>query len=75
MYIERFKKKLKNKGIPFVKKSLRQLNIEWRQSITIKVNKHKNVTIIVDSLFDIGKNMGSLTGDEAYFYTDQLTSR
>ena len=52
---------------------MRQLNKEWRRSTIIK-GRHKNITLIVDSLFDIGKNMDSLTGDEACFYTDQLSS-
>ena len=57
-----------------VKKSLRQLNKEWRQS-NIFTGRHKNVPLVVDKLFDIGKNMDTLTGDEACFYTDQLSSR
>ena len=57
-----------------VKKSLRQLNKEFRQS-TIAIDRLKNVTLIVDNSFEIGKNMDTLTGDEACFYTDQLSSR
>ena len=55
-----------------VKKSLRQLNKEFRQS-TIAIDRLKNVTLIVDNSFEIGKNMDTLTGDEECFYTDQLS--
>ena len=54
--------------------SLRQLNREWRQS-TINKGRHKTSTSYNDRLFDIGKNIDSLTDDEACFYTDQLSSR
>ena len=75
VYVEQFQTKSKSKSIPFVKKSLRQLNREWRQSTTNKGRHKKTSTVYIDKLFDIGKNMDSLTGDEACFYTDQLSTR
>ena len=71
VYKEQTQKKSKHEG---VKKSLRQLNKESRQS-TIFIGRHKNISLIVENLLDIGKNMDTLTGDEACFYTDQLSSR
>ena len=49
----------KKKSIQFVKKNLRQLNKEWRQS-TINKGRHKTSILYTDRLFDIGKNMDSL---------------
>ena len=74
VYLEQNRTKSKKKSIPFVIKNLRQLNGEWRQS-TINKGRHKTSILYTDRLFDIGKNMDSLAGDEACFYTDQLNSR
>ena len=73
VYKEQTRRKSKNKDASFVKKSLSQLNKEWKQS-TIKKGRHKTSTVYINKLFDIGKNMDSLTGDKACFYTDQLSS-
>ena len=74
VYEKQFRTKSKKKGCPFIKKSLRQLNKEWRKS-TIQKGRHKKNILYIDKLFDIGINMDSLTGDEATFYADQLGSR
>ena len=75
VYTEQFRTKSKKKGVPFVKKSMRQLNKDWKQS-SMTVTKHRIKTVIPnDSLLDIGVNMDTLTGDELIFYKDQLSER
>ena len=74
VYLEEFRTKPKKKDYPFVKKSLSQLNKEWRKSIIYKF-RHKTKLLYIDKLFDIDININSLTGDEASFYTDQLGFR
>ena len=67
VYIEQFRSKPKKKSACFVKKTVRQLNREWRgKSISFKKNPVK-----IDSLFDIGIEMEKVTGNEKVFYEDQ----
>ena len=70
VYVEQSRTKSRHKGRTFVKKSLEELRKEWKQS-TILIGK----VHYIEQLFDIGKNMDSLTGDKASFYTEQLGSR
>ena len=67
VYVEQFRTKSKKKGVPFIKKSLRQLNKERKQS-TMNVIKNRRKTVVsVNSLLAIGFNMDALTGDELIF--------
>ena len=72
VYIEHYRTTPKKKGQVHVKKTICQLNREWRQK-TLHITK-KNV-ISIDSLLDIGQEMDELTGNEKSFYEDQKGDR
>jgi hypothetical protein len=72
VYVEHHRTKPKHKGEVHVKKSIRQLNREWRQK-TLHITNRKVVSI--DSLLDIGQEMDGLTGNETSFYEDQKGAR
>ena len=71
VYIEKSRTKPKKKNAPFVKKSGRQLNREWRQKSLTVMKDRKTTQIHINALFDIGNDMKSLTGIEEQFYLDQ----
>ena len=75
VYIEQFKTESKKKGVPFIKKTLRQLNKDWKQSSMSVMKNRKKTVLSNNSLLDIGTNMDVLTGEELIFYTDQCTER
>ena len=75
VYIEFCRTKPKKKGAPLVKKGMRQLNREWREKHMSVSIHNKKLKISINSLFDIGKDMGSLDGDEEKFYVDQQGPR
>ena len=69
MYIPAHRTKPKKKGMVLEKKNIRQLNKSWRSMSFLRNN------VKIDNLFDIGKNMESLTGNEKVFYNDQNDKR
>ena len=77
VYIEQGRTKPKNKYMTFVRKSLRQLNREWRnKSVSLRGGRGtKPQAVTIDGLFDIGVNMVQLTGNELLFYQDQKGAR
>ena len=75
VYIEKGRTKPKKKNAPFVKKSVRQLNKEWRQKSLMIMKDRKTTHLHINALFDIGNDMNSLTGIEIEFYLDQSRPR
>ena len=70
VYIEKGRTKPKKKNAPFVKKSVRQLNKEWRQKSLTIMKDRKTTHLRINALFDIGNDINSLTGIEKVFYLD-----
>lgn len=75
VYNEKNWTKPKKKGTPFVKKSIRRLNQEWRQMSITVTKSRKPISIPINDLLNCGKNMDSLTGIEKDFYIDQTGPR